>query len=92
MENFGGGEGEPEEAVDDDEDAQRAPNEEASAIKGRRICAASGGARALSGPTSPKVTQAAGDLVGRKQNHQPDAENGGADKILDERVVHGAGI
>lgn len=92
MEDFGGGKGEPDESVDEDENAENAPNEDARAIKWRRNPAASGGARTLSCPAVPEAAETDGNFCGREQNHHADAENCGADEILDKRVTHGARI
>lgn len=93
MENFGGGEGEPDEAVGEDENAESAPNDEARAVKRRRSFGVDGGgARKFAGPPTPEAVEAVRDFRGGKQNHQSDAEYSGADQILNERITHCAGI
>lgn len=92
MENFGGGEREPDESIDEDENAESAPDQEARAIEGWRRRVGGGERRTLSCPAFPEAAEAARDFVGREQNHQADAENCGTDEILNERVTHGARI
>lgn len=92
VEDFGGGEGEPNETVDKDENAESAPDDEARAKEWRRSCVGSGEGRTLACPAFPEAAEAARDFFGREQNHQADAENRGADEILNKGILHGAGI
>jgi len=94
MKNFGGGEGEPDEAVGDDEDAESAPDDETHAVKRRRGFAGVSTriAREFAGPAVPEAAEAVGDFCGGKQNHQSNTEDSGADQILNERIAHCARI
>lgn len=92
MEHFSGREGKPDEAINEDEDAKDAPDDEARAIKWRRSRVGSGERRTLSCPTFPEAAESTGNFFGREQNHQADAEDGGADEVLDERIAHRARI
>lgn len=88
MEDFVGGEGEPDEAINENEDTEGAPNDEAHAIEWRRSLIGSVGAGQFSCPAAPEAAEAAGNFFGREENHQAYAENGGADEVLDERIAH----
>ena len=96
MKNFGGGEGEPDESVGDDENAERAPDDQAHTIKWRRSFGIGGVegsvAREFAGPAIPEAAETVGDFCGRKQNHQSDAEDSGANQVLNEGITHCARI
>lgn len=62
MEDFRGGEDEPDESVDEDENAKDAPDKKTRAIEWLRSCIAAHGARELSCPTIPEAAQAAGNF------------------------------
>lgn len=90
VEDFGGGEGEPDEAVGDDEDAQNTPDDQTCAVKWRRgIDIGCGGAGwTFAGPALPETPQAVGDFRGGEQNDQTHAQDASADQVLNQRVVH----
>lgn len=64
VEDFGGGEGEPDEAVGDDENAESAPDDQARAVKRRRNFSVGNGciAREFARPAIPEAAEAVGDF------------------------------
>lgn len=75
MKNFGGGEGEPNEAVGNDENAESVPDDQAGAVKWRRwlVVGFGGVAGTLAGPTFPEAAQAVRDFGGGEENHKSHA-------------------
>ena len=94
MEEFGGGEGEPNNSVSDDQNADGAPDDQTQAIKRRLriVLDCDGVTRELASPAVPEATQAVRNFRRRKQNHQADAENARTNQVLNEGVAHGARI
>jgi hypothetical protein len=89
VEEFGGGEADPDEAVNDDERAQNAPDGEARPVEWRGFSGfASDSTRGPVGPALPEAVEALGDFSGGEKNHQPHAQDARPDEILNERIAH----
>lgn len=89
VEQFGGGESDPHQAVGNDKSAKNAPDGEARPIEGRRRGRfVSHGAPAPACPAFPEAVQALSDFGGREKNHESHAQDARADEILNEWIAH----
>jgi hypothetical protein len=94
MQNFGAGQREPNQAICNNQCTEHAPYEQPGAIGVRPKLALA--CRILAGrlaePAIPEMRQAVRNFAGGQKNYQSDAQDARANKILNERITHRAGL